>query len=434
LFFVSLNTLAQITTSYSKVIDSTFNIETFETLDYTPFKKKVTHGAKKTGRYVIKIDNVASTSILQIPSIRIKEIAVYQAGEIIPNYKPSLYNSYLVRSGSPIYALINNTRHTFIPIEVTEEMTYFSAHTNNMFAIGLYYGLVFMVLLFNLFYYFKFKDITFLYYSLFLFFLTFTFFLEDGLYFDHTPNKLFDFGGLVIMGIAISCFLFASSFLNVDHFFPKVKYTTIILLCLILLTYVTSKVTGNHIYYTIASSIAGIITIKYWIIAFLLVRKNRYSIYFVIGYSLIFTLIIMFYLFPAFGFYNTGVTVNTLKLGSVLEIIFLNYAVVYKMSLLKKMNTDMKNSIGNYITEIDSLKRSKAEQEKIKKDIKNLLNERELSILSLIKEKKTNEEMSKKLFISVNTVKFHIKNIYRKLNIKTREEARGITSGLEEVA
>jgi len=61
------------------------------------------------------------------------------------------------------------------------------------------------------------------------------------------------------------------------------------------------------------------------------------------------------------------------------------------MSLLKKMNTDIKNSSGNYITEIDSLKRSKAEQEKIKKDIKKLLNERELGILSLIKEKKTNE-------------------------------------------
>jgi len=39
--------------------------------------------------------------------------------------------------------------------------------------------------------------------------------------------------------------------------------------------------------------------------------------------------------------------------------------------------------------------------------------------------------MSKKLFISVNTVKFHIKNSYRKLNIKTREEARSKTSGLE---
>ena len=79
------------------------------------------------------------------------------------------------------------------------------------------------------------------------------------------------------------------------------------------------------------------------------------------------------------------------------------------------------------MTEIDALKKSKAAEKKHNEHIKNSLNKREISILNLIQEQKTNEEMSQELFISVNTVKYHIKNIYRKLDIKTREEARSKT-------
>lgn len=426
-FFISLSAFAQVTTSYSRIVDSTFTIADYESLNYTPFNEKVKHGIENMGQYVLKVEHVVAPSILQIPFSRIKEITVYQKGKIIPNYKPSLYNSYLIDAGSPVFVRINNTRHTFIPIKVTEERAFFSAHSNNMFINGLYYGLVCIVIIINLFYYFKLKERTFLYYSLFLFFLTFTFFIEDGLYFDKTPHKWFDFGGILNLGIATSCFLFATSFLNIEDYFPKAKYTTLLLIGLIFSAYMTSKITGNHLFYTITKCITCLIIVKYWIIAFLLVRKNRYSIYFVLGYSVIFTLIVLFYLFPAFGFYNIGVTLTTLKLGSLIEIILLNYAVVYRLSLLKEVNARMKVSIGNFMTEIDRLKKYKAAEKRHNEHIKNSLNKREISILNLIQEQKTNEEMSQELFISVNTVKYHIKNIYRKLDIKTREEARSKT-------
>ena len=91
----------------------------------------------------------------------------------------------------------------------------------------------------------------------------------------------------------------------------------------------------------------------------------------------------------------------------------------------------MKESIRNYISKIDTFKRSEEEDKILKENIKSSLNERESSILNLIKQKKTNEEMAKELFVSVNTIKYHIKNIYRKLDIKTREEARRKTLELE---
>ena len=51
------------------------------------------------------------------------------------------------------------------------------------------------------------------------------------------------------------------------------------------------------------------------------------------------------------------------------------------------------------------------------------LTRREAEILDLIKNGLTNEEISEKLFVSKNTIKFHIKNIYIKLDVKNRAQA-----------
>lgn len=53
----------------------------------------------------------------------------------------------------------------------------------------------------------------------------------------------------------------------------------------------------------------------------------------------------------------------------------------------------------------------------------NRLTEREIEILKLIANGLCNKSISGKLFISNNTVKYHIKNIYLKLDIKNRFEA-----------
>ncbi len=51
------------------------------------------------------------------------------------------------------------------------------------------------------------------------------------------------------------------------------------------------------------------------------------------------------------------------------------------------------------------------------------LGERELSLIKLIAEGKTNDQMSEALFISKNTVKWHLKNIYGKLGVRNRTSA-----------
>ncbi|NMC14674.1 MAG: helix-turn-helix transcriptional regulator [Chloroflexi bacterium] len=59
-------------------------------------------------------------------------------------------------------------------------------------------------------------------------------------------------------------------------------------------------------------------------------------------------------------------------------------------------------------------------------DILNNLTERELEILEILSQGKSNKELADSLGISENTVEQHLKNIYEKLNVQNRTEAAGL--------
>ncbi len=63
------------------------------------------------------------------------------------------------------------------------------------------------------------------------------------------------------------------------------------------------------------------------------------------------------------------------------------------------------------------------EEETMNSDPVTDLTGRELEILQCISTGATNKEISLKLFISVETVKSHVKNIYKKMGVKNRVEA-----------
>ena len=52
------------------------------------------------------------------------------------------------------------------------------------------------------------------------------------------------------------------------------------------------------------------------------------------------------------------------------------------------------------------------------------LSNQEQKVLELILENKTNKEIASQLFLSLSTVKTHINNLYKKLNVNSREEVK----------
>jgi LuxR family maltose regulon positive regulatory protein len=87
-----------------------------------------------------------------------------------------------------------------------------------------------------------------------------------------------------------------------------------------------------------------------------------------------------------------------------------------------KIQTTTKTNIPKKL--IDKLKLTIEKREKFRKNnIESVLSDRELDALKLIAEELSNQEIADKLFISLNTVKTHLKNIYLKLDVDNRAKA-----------
>ena len=76
--------------------------------------------------------------------------------------------------------------------------------------------------------------------------------------------------------------------------------------------------------------------------------------------------------------------------------------------------------IGNFWFWISRRKK----QSKKLTNAKEQLTKQEQNILNLLLEDKTNNEIAEVLFVSLSTVKTHVNNIYKKLNVQSREEVK----------
>jgi two-component system nitrate/nitrite response regulator NarP len=59
----------------------------------------------------------------------------------------------------------------------------------------------------------------------------------------------------------------------------------------------------------------------------------------------------------------------------------------------------------------------------LKRDPRESLTEREKTMLSALAKGRTNTELAAELGISINTVKFHLRNLYEKLDLRNRSQA-----------
>lgn len=61
-----------------------------------------------------------------------------------------------------------------------------------------------------------------------------------------------------------------------------------------------------------------------------------------------------------------------------------------------------------------------------KQNLKSKLSKQEQVVLEHILLDKTNKDIAEALFLSVSTVKSHTNNIYKKLNVQSRDDAKSL--------
>lgn len=97
---------------------------------------------------------------------------------------------------------------------------------------------------------------------------------------------------------------------------------------------------------------------------------------------------------------------------AVFLLLFAFFAVRYWLKL--EIQKQRQNILAAYTQNLEA---------KEQNNFTHLLSPREIEVLVLIKEGLSNKEIAEKLFISLSTVKTHINNIYKILEVKNRREA-----------
>ena len=114
--------------------------------------------------------------------------------------------------------------------------------------------------------------------------------------------------------------------------------------------------------------------------------------------------------------------------GSLVLIIALIYVIATQRqksrlreqllkSELAELRTEIKALIGKYEGNLD------ISLPDLNQQLITPLSEREYDVFKLIFSQKTNSEIAEELFVSINTVKTHLKNLYGKLGVSNRKEA-----------
>ncbi len=119
-------------------------------------------------------------------------------------------------------------------------------------------------------------------------------------------------------------------------------------------------------------------------------------------------------------------TIMIVLLSVIFGLIIL--ILVFRSRHFRLKQLQLRLEIQNYLLRIDDMKselNKKDDSNKSNKDklVEFELSEREIEVLNLISQGYKNAEIADKLFVSQNTIKTHIKNIYVKLDVKNRVEA-----------
>jgi len=404
-----------------------YTIDTIDNVQFSAFEQPINQGLKN-GIYWLKINqDFDNDSIIQIKNSHIKNVIAYRQGKVINSLAENNFISYEVgETGFPLILKITADKEAFIPIKKFSKNDFLKHQQLQTFLIGLFYGFALMVVIVNLFYYFNFQDKSFLYYALFILSIGLGMSVRDGLQLMlGIPNFLINNSeGLIHSLIGFAAAVFAIDYLQLTSNYPKFRYSLYFAVLVSFILNIAYLLTNDYFYSVLSDFSTYYVFIGCWFVSLLLFRKYTYAAIFCVAYFLIILFVTAFFMAPAVGVSNFGVDMNMIKIGGYFEMLIITYAVVLRMNVLRSKNNRMHDEILQYTDEIKSLS---TELSKNQKGEKNHfadfdLSSRENQILDLMTQNKGNKEIANQLFISVNTVKFHIKNIYQKLQIKNRKQ------------
>lgn len=402
--------------------DSSFPDES----EFYPLSGSVINLGQKEGAIWVRVDfangNSAHVVRFEYPSLTDGELYLERDESSDALGMPSLPQERFLTFQIPKYTQkawfrIIPEKDAFLPVRVYTESEFQQHERQQQLINGFYYGFAAMVILGNVLMFITFGGRTFLYYSLFQLSITVSIIYTDG-YFNLTSVS--DWWkqyaeALLHLSAGWCCLFFISHFLTLkEHLLTFYKVSVGLMIAC------TSTVGvflfSNNGYAFIASEAFILCTYTvYLCTAIMLYKKQVYAKYVLLAYGVLVPFTYLFFLSPQLGWQGLEVNGLLIKAGGIGEMLILTFAVTYRMRTIQEENEQMRQDLLSYSE--SSLHSGQDEITHV------LLTPREKEVLEFLQAGLTNKEISKELSVSVNTVKYHIKNVYNKLDIRSRKEA-----------
>jgi DNA-binding CsgD family transcriptional regulator len=403
----------------------------------------------KNGTYWFKLvlENNSNQKNLTayIPTHNIDKIDVYQFKNEQLNYISSTGNS-ISRDQLPVdykfpafkintaknaiyYLKIIFPKEANFPLKIDTEKEVLSYIMEKKTIGSFYYGTALMIIILNLFFFFKFRDTTYLFYLLFLSSLMVNFLLYDGslIHLYRGYGVYYKLEMLIHLSNQIWFILFSVKFLNLSKNHPNFTKLFFLFPIVVAILYVGNLISNDFIFVVIADTFGILLFPILWFFGIYYFKKLPYAKFYVFGYLLLIPFAVFFIIGYPLGLWEVNGEMLIIKIASWLDIILLTYAISYRMNtenmnndLLKLQSIDNRAPL-NEQPEVASYFLSLLKTNTITTQPLTL---REIDILELLCKGFNNTEISDQLFISNNTVKYHIRNIYIKSGVGNRTELK----------
>lgn len=294
------------------------------------------------------------------------------------NIEPNQTKVFYLKASSTITTLI-------IKLKIWEQTFFYNNELKHQAILFLFFGAMFVLAIYNLFIYFFSKDISYLYYVLYIFGVIIHHLFYIGIFYIYIDNKelapsILAYSAYIVAFPIVLLALFLRSFLRIyEH-----KTLNKILLSLIVFV-IFSIVLSTELliqYRNLTSMLLLVFLIGLTI--YFTYKRNRQAYFILLGWIVIFIAIVLMYL-SSIGLFDVYK-----YFSYVTEIAFITEAIIFAIALSDKINTLKTNLIVQKRTENERLELQVQEKTK---DLKLSLEEKTLLLQELNHRVKNNMQM-----------------------------------------
>ena len=316
-------------------------------LTYSFFWIRSTITNKTNERLFVKISSNPLTDILFFETTGASKGIQYHSGSWLPFNKRVVRDiDYLFplevakNSSSTIYLRVMHYRGTQFPLHAGTLKAFYVVDVERSFLDGIYYGLMLLMVLYNLFIYFSLRDTSYLYYVIYVFLIAFLNATMDGYSFKYVWPSLpaiNQYEDIIAALVGMAGILFATGFLNTKEnapvfhkIFIGLLMTYVVIICII--------ASNNFLIGSIILEMVSLLLVAFIFTAAytIMVKGFRPAKYFLIAWSLLLVSVAVFILKDFHLIPYNSLTINSLQIGSGAEAILLSIALADRINVYRK--------------------------------------------------------------------------------------------------